>query len=142
MAEDGGSETNDLVSQITAQPSAVEDLTQAILPSLISSLEDLAAKNKETLVPSQGGVQGESSTQNSKLVPRQLVQGENPGGILISTHFTRGWGIPTLTDLTRWEHCMLRTCTLDRQPSPLLPLPRLCRLTSTGQCSPFSLRQC
>ena len=63
--EDGNSGNNNVVSQITGNPSAIADLSRALIPTLISSLEETLASDKNgpgSLSNSQS--EGEHSRQN------------------------------------------------------------------------------
>ena len=79
--DEGNNGSKDLLAQITGDPSAMANLSQALIPTLLSSLEDaLASKEKDSSVlPSNLQLQGERDRQSisrgSRMMSPQQMQG-------------------------------------------------------------------
>ena len=142
--DEGNNGSKDLLAQITGDPSAMANLLQALIPILLSSLEDaLASKEDGSVLPSNPQLQGERDRQSisrgSRMMSPQQMQGlgsNYPMGNPAQQNQTllHGYGqcSPTIH-----EQC---SSTLLGQCSPVLsgvcsPSPSHGQLLP-GQCSP------
>ena len=81
--DDGNNGSKDLLAQLTGGPSAMANLSQALIPTLLSSLEDaLASKEDGPVSPSNPQPQGERGRQSisrgSTMMSPQHMQGLVP----------------------------------------------------------------
>ena len=79
--DDGDNGSKDLLAQVMGDPSGMANLSQASIPTLLSSLEDaLASKEKDgSVLPSNPQLQGECDKQSiswgSRIMSPQQMQG-------------------------------------------------------------------
>ena len=76
--EEGQDQAADWISRIASTPSAVQQLSQAFLPSLLSNLEEVAARSRGT-VPSQGTSSESGQPQTGLPIQSAVNSGSNRG---------------------------------------------------------------